>query len=93
MSDSVEQRMRDDWNARAREDASYYVAFGRRDQDPEEFFATAEEVEGPAVGIAPHAAGREPPGLAGARNRMRARPSHASHEPPLRSNRWRGRFR
>ena len=44
MSDSVEQRMRDDWNARAREDASYYVAFGRRDQEPEEFFATAEEV-------------------------------------------------
>ena len=36
--------MRDDWNARAREDASYYVAFGRRDQEPEEFFATAEEV-------------------------------------------------
>ena len=44
MSDSVEQRMREDWNARAREDASYYVAFGRRDQEPEEFFATAEEV-------------------------------------------------
>jgi len=36
--------MREDWNARAREDASYYVAFGRRDQDQEEFFATGEEV-------------------------------------------------
>ena len=44
MNDSVEQRMREDWNARAREDASYYVAFGRRDQGDEEFFATAEEV-------------------------------------------------
>jgi len=37
-------RMRDDWNARAREDAGYYVAFGRKDQSPEEFFATADEV-------------------------------------------------
>ena len=44
MNDSVERRMREDWNARAREDASYYVAFGRRDQGDEEFFATAEEV-------------------------------------------------
>ena len=33
--------MRDEWNHRAREDAHYYVAFGRRDQDDEEFFATA----------------------------------------------------
>lgn len=37
-------RMREDWNARAREDAGYYVAFGRRDQDEAEFFATATEV-------------------------------------------------
>lgn len=37
-------RMRDDWNARAREDAGYYVAFGRRDQDEAEFFATATQV-------------------------------------------------
>jgi ubiquinone/menaquinone biosynthesis C-methylase UbiE len=44
VNSSVEQRMREDWNARAREDASYYVAFGRRDQDEEEFFATGEEV-------------------------------------------------
>jgi ubiquinone/menaquinone biosynthesis C-methylase UbiE len=36
--------MRDDWNARAREDAGYYVAFGRRDQDDAGFFATATEV-------------------------------------------------
>ena len=36
--------MRDDWNARAREDASYYVAFGRRQQNDAEFFATATEV-------------------------------------------------
>jgi len=49
MSDSgadpgVSQDMRRDWNARAREDAGYYVAFGRRDQDDEGFFATAAEV-------------------------------------------------
>ena len=36
--------MRDDWNARAREDAGYYVAFGRRDQDDAEFYATATEM-------------------------------------------------
>lgn len=36
--------MRADWNARAREDAHYYVAFGRRGQDDEEFLATAREM-------------------------------------------------
>jgi SAM-dependent methyltransferase len=37
-------QMRADWNARASEDANYYVAFGRRDQDDDEFFATAADV-------------------------------------------------
>jgi ubiquinone/menaquinone biosynthesis C-methylase UbiE len=37
-------RMREEWNARAREDAGYYVAFGRRDQDDAGFFATATGV-------------------------------------------------
>ncbi len=37
-------RMRSDWNARAGEDAYYYVAFGRRRQDNEEFFSTAADV-------------------------------------------------
>jgi SAM-dependent methyltransferase len=37
-------RMRADWNARAGEDANYYVAFGRREQDEEEFFSTAADV-------------------------------------------------
>jgi SAM-dependent methyltransferase len=36
--------MRTEWNERAREDAHYYVAFGRRDQDDDEFFATAKEI-------------------------------------------------
>jgi ubiquinone/menaquinone biosynthesis C-methylase UbiE len=45
MGDSeVSGRMRDDWNARAREDAAYYVAFGRREQNDAEFYATATEV-------------------------------------------------
>ncbi len=45
MSDpEVASRMREDWNARAREDAGYYVAFGRRESDDVEFFATATEV-------------------------------------------------
>jgi len=41
--------MREDWNRRAREDASYYVAFGRRGQTEEEFFATGGEL---AAGLA-----------------------------------------
>ena len=46
MQESVDvtEQMRRDWNERAREDAHFYVAFGRREQDDEEFFATAEEV-------------------------------------------------
>src|ERR1700679_2562969 len=36
--------MRADWNQRAREDANYYVAFGRRDQDDNEFLSTAADV-------------------------------------------------
>ena len=36
--------MRADWNQRAGEDAYYYVAFGRRGQDDEEFFSTATDV-------------------------------------------------
>lgn len=40
----ISGRMRSDWNERAREDAGYYVAFGRRQQDDEEFFATAKGV-------------------------------------------------
>ena len=31
------ERMREDWNRRAREDAHYYVAFGRHNQDDDEF--------------------------------------------------------
>lgn len=41
---AVIERMRADWDARAREDANYYVAFGRRDQDGEEFESTAVDV-------------------------------------------------
>src|SRR5579864_2936767 len=36
--------MREDWNNRAREDAGYYVAFGRREQEDADFYATASEV-------------------------------------------------
>lgn len=42
--ESVSARMREDWNARAREDAYYYVAFGRREQSDDEFTATASSV-------------------------------------------------
>jgi ubiquinone/menaquinone biosynthesis C-methylase UbiE len=38
--------MRADWDARAREDAHYYVAFGRREQDEAEFLSTAAGVLG-----------------------------------------------
>jgi SAM-dependent methyltransferase len=40
----VLERMRADWNERASEDANYYVAFGRRDQDEDGFFATAGQL-------------------------------------------------
>lgn len=36
--------MQRDWNDRAREDANFYVAFGRRDQAADEFFDTARDV-------------------------------------------------
>jgi SAM-dependent methyltransferase len=41
--DDILERMREDWNARAKEDAFYYVAFGRRQQDREGFLATAAD--------------------------------------------------
>ena len=41
---AVNDRMRSDWNQRAREDPHYYVAFGGRDQDEESFLATAADV-------------------------------------------------
>ncbi len=41
---NVSERMRSDWNRRAREDANYYVAFGGRDQDEAAFLATAADV-------------------------------------------------
>jgi SAM-dependent methyltransferase len=47
---AVEKRMRAEWNERAQEDAHYYVAFGRRDQDDAEFFATAKDLVRELVG-------------------------------------------
>ena len=41
---AVVEQMRAEWNERAKEDAHYYVAFGRREQDDEEFFATGADV-------------------------------------------------
>lgn len=40
----VVERMRADWNERARQDAYYYVAFGGWEQNEEEFQATAADV-------------------------------------------------
>src|SRR5712692_10529315 len=40
----IQRQMQEDWDRRAREDARYYVAFARRRQTAEEFFATAREV-------------------------------------------------
>ncbi|MGH9631906.1 MAG: class I SAM-dependent methyltransferase [Bryobacteraceae bacterium] len=41
---SVADRMREDWNTRAQEDANFYVAFGRRNQEAGEFFETGDEI-------------------------------------------------
>jgi SAM-dependent methyltransferase len=42
----VRDRMREDWNRRAREDAHFYVAFNRQNQHEAEFLASAAEVAG-----------------------------------------------
>jgi len=44
MCQAVHEWMQRDWDARAREDAYYYAAFGRRGQPDEEFFETAREI-------------------------------------------------
>lgn len=41
---AVSERMRSEWNERAREDARFYVAFGARDQDEAGFAATVADV-------------------------------------------------
>lgn len=40
----INDQMRADWNRRAREDANFYVAFGRRNQEAQEFLDSAAEV-------------------------------------------------
>jgi len=39
----IRQRMREEWNRRAREDAFFYAGFGRRRQQPEEFLTSAAD--------------------------------------------------
>lgn len=60
---SVETRMRAEWNARAQEDAHYYVAFGRREQDDDEFLSTAKDLVGELIGelkrLPPKASGKQ----------------------------------
>jgi ubiquinone/menaquinone biosynthesis C-methylase UbiE len=41
---NVSERMRSEWNQRAKEDAHFYVAFGARDQDEAGFAATVADV-------------------------------------------------
>lgn len=60
------RRMREDWDRRAREDAKYYVAFGRRRQDDEEFFASGLDL---ARGLA-RELDRLPPGESRARRAL-----------------------
>jgi ubiquinone/menaquinone biosynthesis C-methylase UbiE len=42
MDQTVLKRMREDWDARARENAQYYIANSTRDWDEREFFRTGE---------------------------------------------------
>ena len=64
--DAVRTLMREDWNARADEDAHYYVAFGRRNQTGDEFFDTgAEQVAGLLREVK-----RLPPAMPGARRAL-----------------------
>ena len=39
----IVERMRSDWNRRAKEDAYFYAAFAKRQQSDEEFFASASD--------------------------------------------------
>ncbi len=55
----VLERMRADWNQRAAEDAYYYVAFGRREQETAEFFSTAGAVLHNFTGELKRVRGRE----------------------------------
>src|SRR5581483_9630983 len=41
---NIIQKMRQDWNRRAKEDARFYVAFARENQTEEEFLASSREV-------------------------------------------------
>ena len=72
------ERMRADWNERAGEDANYYVAFGRREQDDEEFFATAAELSQRIAvllkAIAVHRVGDRPGRLEPRKRKRRPKP-------------------
>ena len=76
------EQMRADWNQRASEDAYYYVAFGRRDQEDDEFFSSADEIV-KAFELDIEARCR-PRGRA--RNRLRTRPPDAAAGEALRRN-------
>src|SRR5260370_34973868 len=41
---NIGDRMREDWNRRAKDDANYYVGFARQRQSEEEFLASAGEI-------------------------------------------------
>ena len=58
----VHDQMREEWNERAREDAHYFVAFGRRDQDDEEFFSTGSGLVGELVKELKRLPSDKPPG-------------------------------
>jgi hypothetical protein len=90
---SVSERMRADWNQRAREDAHYYVAFGGRDQDEEGFDATAADVLPSFEFELKRFPKSQPPGLASARDRLRPRPPDEAAQPPLRRDPRRRRLR
>jgi SAM-dependent methyltransferase len=62
----VRDLMREDWNRRARQDAHFCAAFGRRNQDEAEFLASAAEV----AGILEQALARLPPGPASSRRAL-----------------------
>ena len=73
MPDSVSERMRADWNERAREDAHYYVAFGGRDQDEAEFLATAADVLRSSR-LSSSGCRQQPTGALGGRSKLAAAP-------------------
>ena len=70
------KKMRSDWDARAKENARYYVATLKNDWTDEEFFASGEQTVAEEIltDMGNICQGKDPEANAGAGDRVRSRP-------------------